>query len=110
MPALRWSFAVLVLAAPLAAQQPAPPASPATAAAEDLSALKKSCDKGAATDCHRLAMMHLKGTGAPKDVGKAAGLFKKACDLRNAESCLELADIHRTVEGSKDLVKTATLL
>ena len=83
MTSVRWSVAFLVLAAPLSRRtRPSRPCRPRRRPRR--AALKKSCDKGAAADCHAWPRMHRSGQGAPKDIGKASGLFKKACDLRHA--------------------------
>src|SRR5919204_532775 len=71
--------------------------------------LKKSCDKGNAADCFKLASMHRSGEGAPQDASKAAGLLKKACEGGHGRGCFELAGMARKGEGlSRDLSRTTT--
>src|SRR6187200_2577863 len=78
-------------------------APPAPAAALDVEAVKKSCDKGNAADCLTLAAAYQSGEGAPRDAGKASGFFKKACDGGQAKGCFELASMHVAGQGgSKD--------
>src|SRR5512136_3172801 len=76
----------------------------------EAAALKKSCDKGAAADCLRLAGIHGRGEGVPRDAEKAAGFLKKGCDLNLAAACLELAAAARTGTGTKKEPERAALL
>src|SRR5512141_2467857 len=86
------------------------PAPPTTGPAAEAAALKKSCDKGAAADCLRLAGLHARGEGVPRDAEKAAGFLKKACDLNLPAACLDFAGVSRRGEGTKkDPARAAVL-
>jgi TPR repeat protein len=54
--------------------------------------------------------MYLRGEGVPKDLNRAAGLFKRACDAGGSVGCLDLGSMYLRGEGvPKDRNRAADL-
>ena len=51
---------------------------------------RRACDGGSGLGCHNLAVLHLDGTGVPRDPAIAAALFERGCARGHASACLEL--------------------
>ncbi len=90
-----------LLAGLLLAANPAPDKAKTEGPGEGL---KKTCEKGNAADCLKLAGMYARGDGLAKDASKASDFYKKGCDLGDVTACKEGADAseHATNGAKKD--------
>ena len=72
----------------------------------------KACSTKQPNTCLKLGVRHYRGDGVPKDLAKAAELYRTACDAdaETVEACHWLAGLHMTGEGvPKDAAKAVTL-
>ena len=60
---------------------------------------QRGCDEGDAGSQLRLGMLYYAGSGVPRDVAKAAGLWHLAADQGNAIAEYNLGAVYRTGEG-----------
>nr|WP_281721638.1 tetratricopeptide repeat protein [Nitrosomonas nitrosa] len=56
--------------------------------------LKLACEKGDATACTSLGMLHVEGEGVEQNNFQAAALFRKACDGGDALGCGSLGFLY----------------
>lgn len=73
---------------------------------------QKACSTRQPVACLKLGLRHHRGDGIPKDLAKAAELYRTACDADEAsmEACHWLAGLQMTGEGvAKDTAKAAAL-
>jgi TPR repeat protein len=69
-----------------------------------------ACDSGKGSACGVLGNAYAKGQGVPKDVFRAAQLYRLGCEHKDAHSCMFLAEAYRTGVGTKlDQVQAVTL-
>ncbi len=71
----------------------------------------EACDGADLPSCERLGVVKENGTGVPKDVTRAAELYKQACDADELNGCVQLGRLHLSGRGgvSRDQLESRRL-